>query len=93
MEEKTVIQFTQEASDKVQALQEQVLFTTTKMGEIELEIYQLEQIFETLKSQKSTLYGEYLQLMKTQDEISKALKEKYGEGEYDISTNTFVPKK
>jgi hypothetical protein len=31
--------------------------------------------------------------MKTQDEISKALKEKYGEGEYDISTNTFVPKK
>jgi|688.fasta_scaffold26073_2 hypothetical protein len=93
MEEKTVIQFTQEESDKVQALQEQVLFTTTKMGEIELEIYQLEQIFETLKSQKSTLYGEYLQLMKTQDEISKALKEKYGEGEYDISTNTFVPKK
>ena len=93
MEEKTVIQFTQEESDKVQVLQQQVLYTTTRMGEIEIQIHELEQIFETLKTEKSTLYGEYLQLMKSQEGISKELKEKYGEGEYDISTNTFVPKK
>ena len=91
--EKTVIQFTQEEADRVKALQEEVLFTTTRLGEIELEIHQLEEIFESLKSQKATLFGEYKQMMANQELISKQLKEKYGEGEYDISTNTFVPKK
>lgn len=93
MEEKTVIQFTQEEAGRIKSLQEEVLFTTTRLGEIELEIHQLEEIFEDLKSQKTTLFGEYKQMMSNQEMISKQLKEKYGEGEYDISTNTFVPKK
>jgi chromosome segregation ATPase len=93
MEEKTIIQFTQEEVNKIQEFQQRVLTTNTRIGEIELLIHGLEQDFQSLKTEKQTLIDEYSTLRQEEAGLSSELKDKYGEGTYDISTNQFTPTK
>jgi chromosome segregation ATPase len=93
MEEKTIIQFTQEEVNKIQEFQQRVLTTNTRIGEIELLIHGLEQDFQSLKTEKQTLINDYSTLRQEESELSSELKDKYGEGTYDISTNQFTPTK
>ena len=93
MEEKQVIQFTQEEVTKIQEFQQKVLTTNTRIGEIELLIHGLEQEFQELKNEKQSLIDGYTNLRQEEMELGAELKEKYGEGTYDINTNQFVPTK
>lgn len=93
MEEKTIIQFTQEEVNNIQEFQQRVLTTNTRIGEIELLIHGLEQDFQSLKTEKKNLIDDYSTLRQKEAELSNELKEKYGEGTYDISTNQFTPTK
>lgn len=93
MEEKTIIQFTQEEVNNIQEFQQRVLTTNTRIGEIELLIHGLEQDFQSLKTEKQNLIDDYSTLRQKEAELSNELKEKYGEGTYDISTNQFTPTK
>jgi chromosome segregation ATPase len=93
MEEKTVVQFTQEEVNKIQEFQQKVITTNTRIGEIELQIHGLEQEFQALKSEKQSLIDGYTTLRQQEVELSAELKEKYGEGTYDINTNQFTPTK
>lgn len=93
MEEKQVIQFTQEEVTKIQEFQQKVLTTNTRIGEIELLIHGLEQEFQQLKNEKQSLIDGYTNLRQEEMELGAELKEKYGEGTYDINTNQFVPTK
>ena len=93
MEEKTVIQFTQEEVSKIQEFQQKVITTNTRIGEIELQIHGLEKEFQSLKNEKQSLIDGYTNLRQQELELSVELKEKYGEGTYDIEKNTFTPSK
>ncbi len=93
MEEKTVIQFTQEEVSKIQEFQQKVITTNTRIGEIELQIHGLEKEFQSLKNEKPSLNAGYTNLRQQELELSVELKEKYGEGTYDINTNQFTPNK
>jgi chromosome segregation ATPase len=93
MEEKTVIQFTQEEVSKIQEFQQKVITTNTRIGEIELQIHGLEKEFQSLKNEKQSLIDGYTNLRQQELELSVELKEKYGEGTYDINTNQFTPNK
>ena len=93
MEEKRVIQFTDEEVTKIQEFQQKVLTTNTRIGEIELLIHGLEQEFQELKNEKQSLIDGYTNLRQEEMELGAELKEKYGEGTYDINTNQFVPTK
>lgn len=93
MEEKQVIQFTEEEVTKIQEFQQKVLTTNTRIGEIELLIHGLEQEFQSLKNEKQSLIDGYTNLRQEETELGAELKEKYGEGTYDINTNQFVPTK
>ena len=93
MEEKQVIQFTQEEVTRIQEFQQKVLTTNTRIGEIELLIHGLEQEFQQLKNEKQSLIDGYTNLRQEEMELGAELKEKYGEGTYDINTNQFVPTK
>ena len=93
MEETTIIQFTQEEVNNIQEFQQRVLTTNTRIGEIELLIHGLEQDFQSLKTEKQNLIDDYSTLRQKEAELSNELKEKYGEGTYDISTNQFTPTK
>jgi len=93
MEEKTVVQFTQEEVNKIQEFQQRVITTNTRIGEIELQIHGLEKEFQELKNEKQSLINGYTTLRQEEMELSAELKEKYGEGTYDITTNQFTPTK
>ena len=93
MEEKTIVQFTQEEVNNIQEFQQRVLTTNTRIGEIELLIHGLEQDFQSLKTEKQNLIDDYSTLRQKEAELSNELKEKYGEGTYDIEKNTFTPSK
>ena len=93
MEETTIIQFTQEEVNNIQEFQQRVLTTNTRIGEIELLIHGLEQDFQSLKTEKQNLINDYSTLRQKEAELSSELKDKYGEGTYDISTDQFTPTK
>lgn len=93
MEEKSMIQFTQEEVSKIQEFQEKVITTNTRIGEIELLIHGLEREFQELKTEKQSLIDGYTALRQQEMELGAELKEKYGEGTYDINTNQFIPTK
>ena len=93
MEEKTIIQFSQEEVNKIQEFQQKVITTNTRIGEIELQIHGLEQEFQSLKNEKQSLIDGYTALRQQEMELSAELKDKYGEGTYDINTNQFTPTK
>jgi uncharacterized coiled-coil DUF342 family protein len=93
MEEKTIVNFTEEEVGKVAGLQQKVLTINTRLGEIELEIHELETRFQSLKSEKQTLINSFSEVKAEEVELGKSLRDKYGEGTYDIRTNTFTPNK
>jgi len=93
MEEKTIVNFTEEEVGKVTGLQQKVLTINTRLGEIELEIHELETRFQSLKSEKQTLINSFSEVKAEEVELGKSLRDKYGEGTYDIRTNTFTPNK
>ena len=93
MEEKTIVNFTEEEVGKVAGLQQKVLTINTRLGEIELEIYDLESKFQALKDEKQSLINSFGEVRKEEMELGKVLRDKYGEGTYDIGTNTFTPNK
>ena len=64
MEEKTIVQFTQEEVNNIQEFQQRVLTTNTRIGEIELLIHGLEQDFQSLKTEKQNLIDDYSTLDK-----------------------------
>lgn len=91
MSEKVVKQFTEEEVSEIKNLQEQVITTISKVGEIELNIQDLEDSYKALQNEKNSLISEYNNLRVKETEIGKRLREKYGDGTYDITTNTFTP--
>ena len=78
---------------KIQEFQQKVITTNTRIGEIELQIHGLEKEFQSLKNEKQSLIDGYTNLRQQELELSVELKEKYGEGTYDINTNQFTPNK
>ena len=91
MSEKLVKQFTEEEVAEIKGLQQQVLTTISKVGEVELNIQDLEDSYKALQNEKNSLISEYSDLRVKEAEIGKRLREKYGDGTYDITTNTFTP--
>lgn len=93
MEENLVKQFTEEEVNDIRELQQRILITISRIGEVELNIQELENAFQELKSEKLTLINSYNDVKVQELELGKKLREKYGDGQYDISTNTFTPNK
>jgi len=93
MEEKLVKQFTEQEVTEIRELQQRVLTIISRIGEVELNIQELESTFQELKNEKATLINAYGEIRVQESELGKRLREKYGDGEYDIETNTFTPNK
>jgi regulator of replication initiation timing len=91
MEENVIKQFTNEEVAEIKDLQKQVVTTISKVGEVELNIQDLEANYKALKNEKNSLISEYGNLRVKETELGKRLREKYGEGTYDITTNQFTP--
>lgn len=91
--EKTVIKFEKEEIDKIQKFKNDYADVTAKLGELEIELIIYEQQKKQLDSYKEQLQSKYLQLRQDEVKLANELKEKYGDGEFDINSGIFTPKK
>jgi|TARA_B100000085_G_C18292943_1_gene410974 chromosome segregation ATPase len=93
MAEKVVKEFSQEEKSKIENIQTKVLQITARLGEIEIDVNTLETQFSNLKDEKINLMKSYSELRVEEQTLAGELREKYGEGTYDITTNQFTPNK
>jgi|TARA_B100000035_G_scaffold10361_1_gene8808 chromosome segregation ATPase len=93
MAEKVVKEFSQEEKNKIENIQTKVLQITARLGEIEIDVNTLETQFSNLKDEKINLMKSYSELRVEEQTLAGELREKYGEGTYDITTNQFTPNK
>lgn len=91
--EKTVKEFTKEEVNEIRELQQKVVTVTARIGEIELNIQELEETFQSLKNEKAILINSYNEIRVQEGDLGTKLRDKYGEGTYDINTNQFTPTK
>lgn len=91
MAEKVIKEFSNEEKESISTLQGKVLSVTSRLGEIEIEVAGLEARFSDLKTEKQTLMDSYKELRVEENELASELRKKYGEGTYDISSQTFTP--
>lgn len=90
--EKTVISLSEEEATKIGELQSGLLQTFARLGEIEIEKLQLEDIYKSLNEETDQLISRYKTLKQEEGGLAQQLKEKYGEGVVDLEQNTFIPK-
>jgi predicted nuclease with TOPRIM domain len=91
--ETTVIKFEQTEIDKIQNFKNDYADVTAKLGELEIELIIYEEQKKQIDNYKEQLQQKYLQLRKDEVSLANQLKEKYGEGEFDINSGIFTPKK
>ena len=93
MAEKVLRSFSEEEKKKITEIQSKVLSITARLGEIEIGITTLESQFSSLKDEKDTLMKSYRELVDEENKFGEELRIKYGDGTYDVQTNTFTPSK
>ena len=91
--EKRVIKFSDDELKRVEKFKNDFSEITVKMGEVELELTMLNVRFKNIQQVKDTLREQYIQLRESEVKLAQELREKYGEGEFDITTGVFTPKK
>ena len=91
--EKRVIKFGEDEMKKVEKFKNDFSDITVKMGEVELELTLLNVRLKNIQQIKDTLKEQYIQLRESEVKLASELREKYGEGEFDITTGVFTPKK
>ena len=90
MEETLVKQFEETERERLLEFRQKGIAVTARLGEIEIQSKELEEIFANLREEKNELISNYKELAQTQNEFGKELTQKYGVGSYDIDTNTFT---
>jgi protein subunit release factor B len=93
VEEKTVIRFETEEIEKIQKFKNDYTEIIAQMGELEAELVIYEQQKKQLDSYKEQLQQKYIQLRSDEAKLANELKQKYGDGEFDINSGIFTPKK
>ena len=93
MAEKVIKEFSQEEKKKIEQIQTKSLSITARLGEIEIDVNTLETQFSNLKNEKQELMKTYQNLREEEQSLASELRTKYGEGTYDVPTNTFTPAK
>jgi len=83
-----------ESSDleKIQKFRNDYSEITTKLSDVEVELIFLENQKENIENLKSKLRNQLLELRDLEIKMATELREKYGEGEFDINTGIFTPK-
>jgi DNA repair exonuclease SbcCD ATPase subunit len=85
------IKFEDEEIKKIQKFRDDFSEITAKLGEVEIELTLIETQLGKINEYKSQLRNKYIQLRESEIKLANELKEKYGEGEFDINTGLFTP--
>lgn len=87
------IKFSEDELKQIANLQSKYEHTLFRMGETQIRRYMINEEIEKLKTIENELKEKYMGIQKEEEDILNELSNKYGEGELDIKTGTFTPKK
>jgi|TARA_B110000977_G_C10756420_1_gene368948 DNA repair exonuclease SbcCD ATPase subunit len=90
--EKQVIKFQEEEIKKIHKFRDDYSDVTAKLGELEIELLVLANQNNQLMTYKEELQQTYIKIRESEMTLAADLKEKYGDGEFDINTGIFTPK-
>jgi hypothetical protein len=82
------IKFTEEEVSQINQLRQDVADVFTKLGQIQIE---KKRRIEEVTQVEDELLKKHSNLVQLEQDIFKGLNEKYGDGNYDPTTNSFVP--
>tara|TARA_R100000951_G_C2625787_1_gene175938 strand:+ start:431 stop:730 length:300 start_codon:yes stop_codon:yes gene_type:complete len=85
------IKFENEEIEKIQNFRNQFSEITAKLGEVEIEVIMIETQRTAVEKFKTELKEKYLELRNEEVKLSKELRDKYGDGEFDMNTGVFTP--
>jgi hypothetical protein len=91
VKEQEVMKFTEEETTSIKKFREDFSQITVKLGEIEIESIILKSQQDKLSEIKSEVESKYKQLRADEVKLAGELKEKYGDGEFDLDTGIFTP--
>ena len=77
--------------EKVKQLRTKYAQTTAQIGQVEIELYVLNNQLKELTEIREGLFKSYTDLQKEEQDLVKELNEKYGDGVLDLESNKFVP--
>lgn len=82
------IKFTEEEVSQINQLRQDVANVFTQLGQVSIE---RERKLSELDGLQNELIQKHSELQQQEQELFKTLNEKYGDGNYDPTTNTFTP--
>ena len=82
------IKFTEEEVSQINQLRQDVAEVFTKLGQIQIE---KKRRIEEVTQVEDELLNKHSNLVQLEQDIFKGLNEKYGDGNYDPTTNSFIP--
>lgn len=82
------IKFTEEEVGKINQLRQDVSNVFTQLGQLAIERKKRISEIDSIEQELLTKHSE---LQTSEQELFKGLNEKYGDGNYDPTTNTFTP--
>ena len=83
--------FTEDELKKVANIQNGNSRIISELGQVELQLFLVNEELEKLEKMKSTLQVQFKNLQAEETELVSSLNEKYGVGTLDINTGEFVP--
>ena len=83
--------FTQEELDQIENLQTQNNRIIFEIGQIDLQLFLMNEELEKLKETKSTLQIAFKNFQAEEKDLVTKLNEKYGIGTLDLNTGEFIP--
>ena len=92
LKEQEVVKFTEEEISKVKSFRDDFSLITARLGEIEIENIILKSQQANLDKFKNEEETKYIKLREDEIKLAGELKEKYGDGEFDLETGIFTPK-
>jgi hypothetical protein len=93
VKEQEVIKFTEEEISSIKGFRDNFSQITARLGEIEIENIILKSQQSTLDKLKLDEESKYVKLREEEIKLAGELKEKYGDGEFDLETGIFTPVK
>tara|TARA_B100000902_G_C27288279_1_gene905640 strand:- start:100 stop:402 length:303 start_codon:yes stop_codon:yes gene_type:complete len=82
------IKFTEEEVSQINQLRTDVAGVFTKLGQVQIE---KQRRLSEIDNMEKELIEKHSNLVKLEQDIFNGLNEKYGDGNYDPNTNTFIP--
>ena len=92
LKEQEVVKLTEEEISKVKSFRDDFSSITARLGEIEIENIILKSQQANLDKFKNEEETKYIKLREDEIKLAGELKEKYGDGEFDLETGIFTPK-